>query len=349
VDGKRNTGICSSYGTNCVFNGDDVTELEFQGPEAVVAGASLFTRYGGNIYENLIVCKKSETFMVDGTTPENYFVFQIAPNVGCMSPLTMKVCDMGYEIAPGLNKHVVMWLASEGVVMFDANTLINVAGDISDRFDPRSSNYINTSISSQFYGFYDARRTEYHLLIATGSSTSLNEEWVYDLYRKKWFLIDRGSTKRLLSGWEVMDANGDRYVYGGTADGFIERLEYGTTFDGTAIAQAFKTNAFMPMKSLMFRTTLRVLQLVGVAKSTTSQTVAITHYADGDTTGDAAKFAAMSMSNTGKRLFMVQRSASVTATFHELQFSISTTNETVGFEPLIISGFYQQADQKWTA
>lgn len=345
VDGRRNTGICSAYDTTCVFNGSDTTTLSFSGPSAVVAGAPLFTRYGGNIYENLIVCKRNETFLVDGTSPSDYFVYKIAPNVGCMSPLTLRVCDLGYEIAPGLNKHVLIWLSSDGVILFDANTLINISGDISDRFDPNDSNYLNMTYSQEFFGFYDAKRCEYHLLVATGSSTSLNEEWVYNILLKKWFLVDRGATKRLKSGWECVDTNGDRHIYGGTGDGYVERLEYGTTFDGTAIAQAFKTNAAMPLKTAVYETNLRYVQLIGKAKTTTTQTVTVTHYADGDTTGNASIFAAMSMAASGKRFFRAMRSGIAKGITHELQFAVSTTDETVGFEPYLVSGFFQQERQ----
>ncbi len=42
---------------------------------------------------------------------------------------------------------------------------------------------------NQSASFYDNVRGEYHLLIPVGSTaTYLNEEWVYDVVRKKWFL-----------------------------------------------------------------------------------------------------------------------------------------------------------------
>ncbi len=64
--GNKNSAFGSSYGTNCVFNGTDAGTLTFGGSKEINCGATLFTRYGSNVYENLIVCKNNETYLVDG-------------------------------------------------------------------------------------------------------------------------------------------------------------------------------------------------------------------------------------------------------------------------------------------
>jgi hypothetical protein len=337
---EKNSGIGSSYGTVCVFNGTDSPKLLFGGSQEVLCGTPLFTRYGGSIYENLIVCKRNETYLVDGTSPNNYVVYKIAKQTGCIAPQTFIACDTGYEVAPGLTKHVVIWLSSAGVVMFDANSIINISSDIKDRFDKKSANYINVSVSDTFTAFYDPIYFEYHIMIATGSSTTLNEEWVYDLLRRKWWLANRGA-KYLISGFPVEDPRGNNYVYAGTSDGYLERLENGTTFDGVSIVSKFRLPDGLLAKTLMYETEIRKIKVTGKVKSTTTANVIVRHYADGSTTATTTEFPSFSQNVSGKRFYQVSKSLSLKAITHSLEFEITTTNETSGFDPLYISGLYR--------
>lgn len=337
--GAENTGLCSAYGTVCVFNGSDSVELEFDGGTEVVAAVPLFTRYGGTTYENLLVCKKNATYLVDGTTPADYKVIEISTSEGCVAPLTMRACDLGYEVAPGITKHVAIWLSASGVVMFDGSVVSTISGDIQDRFQSWKANYINTSQVATFYGEYDMVNREYHLMIATGSSTTLNEEWVYDLLKKKWYLVDRGATKRLVSAFPVTDSYGNFYLYGGTSDGYIERLEYGTTFDGTNITSTMNLGDVPLSKTPLVETEMKKVRLVGVAKTTTTNTVALTHYADTATSGTS--LTAITPTATGKRVYIKEVPVNQRGIFHGLKFVMITSDETTGFEPLVVSGTFR--------
>jgi len=333
----KNAAISSSYGTVCVFNGTDSARLTFGGTQEVVAAAPLFTRYGGSIYENLVVCKRNQTFLVDGTTPSTYIVYEIAKTVGCIASQTLIACDTGYEVTQGLTKHVIVWLSASGIVMFDSNSIINISNDIADRFDPQSSNYINTAISENFTAFYDAKRFTYHIQIATGASTTLNEEWAYDLQRRKWYQVNRGA-KYLACGLEVEDTIGNKYTYGGTDDGYLERLEYGNTFDGVAIDYKFRLPDGLLARSLMYETEIRRIKLTGKANTTASK-VTCRHYADGSTT--ATTVYTIDQNVTGKRIFQLGESVSFKAIFHSFEFEISTSDVAGGFYPLYVSGLYK--------
>jgi len=333
----KNAAISSSYGTVCVFNGSDSARLTFGGTQEVVAAAPLFTRYGGSIYENLVVCKRNQTFLVDGTTPSTYIVYEIAKTVGCIASQTLIACDTGYEVTQGLTKHVIVWLSASGIVMFDSNSIINISNDIADRFDPQSSNYINTAISENFTAFYDAKRFTYHIQIATGASTTLNEEWAYDLQRRKWYQVNRGA-KYLACGLEVEDTIGNKYTYGGTDDGYLERLEYGNTFDGVAIDYKFRLPDGLLARSLMYETEIRRIKLTGKANTTASK-VTCRHYADGSTT--ATTVYTIDQNVTGKRIFQLGESVSFKAIFHSFEFEISTSDVAGGFYPLYVSGLYK--------
>jgi hypothetical protein len=340
---QSNAAVGSSYGTVCVFNGQDSGYLTFGGMRDLECGATLFTRYGGSIYENLIVCKKNETYLVDGTSFDDYIVYKISSTRGCVAPLTMKVCDTGYEVAPGLTKHTLVWLSTSGVIMFDANSMIEISNDIGDRFERKTDTKINFTYSHQSAAFYDSMMGGYHLLIATGSSKYPNEEWVYDLVRKKWWQCKRG-TKYLWSGFEVDDSAGNKYVYGGTGDGYLERLEYGTTFDGVSIAYKFRLPDSLLSMSWDTRKELRQIRLVGICKTTTTQTVLCEHFADGSTTASTPAVYAIPQTSTGHRFYKWARSVSFRGNTHSLQFSITTTNETIGFSPLFVAGTFKVID-----
>ena len=340
---NSNVAIGSSYGTVCVFNGVDSGTLTFGGMRDLECGATLFTRYGGSIYENLIVCKKNETYLVDGTSFDDYIVYKISSTRGCVAPLTMKVCDTGYEVAPGLTKHTLVWLSTSGVIMFDANSMIEISNDIGDRFEQKTSSKINFTYSYKAAAFYDSMMGGYHLLIPTGTSVYPNEEWVYDLVRKKWFQIKRGA-KYLWCGFEVDDSAGNKYVYGGTGDGYLERLEYGTTFDGVSIAYKFRLPDSLMNMSWDSRKELRQIRLVGVCKTTSSQTVLCEHFADGSTTASSPAVYAIPQTNSGHRFYKWSRSVSYRGNTHSLQFSITTSDETIGLQPLFVAGTFKVID-----
>lgn len=348
---NKNTATGSSYGTNCVFNGTDAGTLVFGGSKEINCGKTLFTRYGGSLYENLIVCKNNETYLVDGTSFQGdangsgaFVVYQVSGTRGCIAPLTMQCCDTGYEVAPGITKHILAWLSNSGVVMFDSNSIIEVSNDIGDRFFRDRTNSMSRTICDKSAGFYDTSKGEYHVLIPVGSTaTYLNEEWAYDVIRKKWFQIKRGA-KYLWCGFQVEDPYGNQYVYGGTGDGFIERLDYGTTFDGVGIAYKFRLPDSLMNASWDNRKEIRQIRLVGVCKTTTTQTVAISHYGDGSSTATTPSVIAVANNKTGRRFYKFARSVSFIANTHSLEFSITTTDEVGGFDPLFVSGTYRVLD-----
>jgi hypothetical protein len=289
-----------------------------------------------------VVFKRGETYLVDGATPDDYRIYNVSQEIGCVAPLTVQECDVSFEVAPGVKKHVIVWQSARGIEMFDGNTITTVSDDISDFFDPTETNHINTSKIDEFVGFYDNNTHEYHWLCATGTSTSLNREMVFDLKRKKWSEISR--SKKLRCGFTVKDSLGTRYVYGGTTDGYLERLENGTDFDGTAITYTWHLGDIPFAKSLMYDARFRKLQLVGISKNTSTNAVGITIYQDGKTTGESVT--AISQADSAKRVYSVDRSISSQGSFTSLKFSVSTDNETIGFEPLMVSGLYEIIREK---
>ncbi len=338
---KRNSALCSAQDTICVFNGSDSTTLYFGNEERLMAGGTLFTRYGNVIYDNLILVKKNEAWLVDGTSPSDYKKYKIGDNSGCVAPKTFIACDMGYEISPGINKHVLIWQSENAIVMFDGNVISPLSGDIKNYFDRTKTECIPDAMKDDSTSFYDEGEFEYHWCFASGAgATTLNKEFVYSLLKRKWFEIDRGTGKYLQTGFPVQDTNGNNFTYGGIDTGYIERLEYGTTFDTNNIVSQFRT-LDIPIGGYNIETEIRHIRLVSVAKATTNNLIAVVHYGDGITTSSSTAITLAVKSSTNRFVRPTKSVKWGSFLFHSISCSLTTSDENVGFEPVGIGIMYE--------
>jgi len=190
-------------------------------------------------------------------------------------------------------------------------------------------------------GFIDPIRQEYHWLFASGSAaTGLNTELVYDIARNKWFEIDR--TADLQCGVTVHDTDGNGYAYGFLDTGYMERLENGMTFDGTAIIHTVQFGD-IPLGGLAIETRLSKLRLITVAKTVTANSIACTHYADSSITGTEKT---MSPEKSGYRVAMPKWTDKFNADpFHSLRFDMISSDEVCGFEPLVVAITYHNVHE----
>jgi hypothetical protein len=164
---------------------------------------------------------------------------------------------------------------------------------------------------------------------------------VFDVKRGKWFKISRGAGNYLYAGFSVQDSNGIQYAYGFDAAGYMYRLENGETMDGDTITHTLKTAAIAPFDNrVSWDSFHRGYKLVQKSKGTTAQTVAITHYGDSSSTGTT--LTAADPTASGYRLsdeYAHQRLGP--HVFHEYQMTISTDDETTGFEPVFFTVYYE--------
>jgi hypothetical protein len=334
---NKNGAICSSQDTVCVFNGDDAFSPDdpilFGNDDEIVAGATLYTRFGPGIFDNLIVLKRKEIWLVDGTNPSDYKKYRIADSFGCVAPGTLKSCQLGYEITPGLVKHVLIWQSDNAMVLFDGNSVVPISEDISNYFDKTKAECIPDSMKANSEGFYDPFNYEYHWLFASGAGqTTLNKEFVYDLLKKKMFEVDRGTGNYLQMGFFAKDSIGNTYSFGGLDTGYIERLEFGTTFDNTNIISTLRIGD-IPLGGWQYKSEIRHLKHIAVSKSTTTNSVTLTHYGDSGTV--SSKTISHAVKNTIQST--VQKVEGVNwgnYTFHSIQAVLITSDENCGYEPI---------------
>jgi hypothetical protein len=128
-------------------------------------------------------------------------------------------------------------------------------------------------------------------------------------------------------------------MYGFTPEGFVMRLDNGTTFASSTGTNNITSTVRLAdialhESSIMFHSRINWSSLVLKTKGTTTATVSTTHYIDGETTGttiDTADPTKSGYAYANREL----HGESKTGAFHSPEFSITTSDETVGFEPVL--------------
>lgn len=167
------------------------------------------------------------------------------------------------------------------------------------------------------------------------------KEFVFDIRKKKWYENIRGlnMAKPLVMAFPVRDTTGKAYVYGGLDTGYIERLENGTDFDGEDIISTFRIGD-IPLGGWQYQSTIRKVKHIQLAKGTTTSVVTLTHYGDCITT--STETATSDPTVSGKRVAQTKESLDWgNYTFHSIKCSITTDNETIGYEPIGLSIYWK--------
>ena len=171
-------------------------------------------------------------------------------------------------------------------------------------------------------------------------NNALDQEYVLDLKRWRWYEVDRGTGKRLQCGVTVLDSVGNQYIYGFIDSGYMERLENGTDFDGNDITCTMQVGDQLPVpQDLLSKTRILRGNLVTMAKNTDSE-ITLTHYEDGAEAGNdytlSAADASHRFANDIVDIF------STPAVFHSFKISATSGDETKPLEPLYLSVYYQK-------
>ena len=337
VDHMKNSVLVSSVRTPDCFNGPDSTELIIGDDTAITGGLELFAQFGGNFYSMTIFFKRSEMWALTGNNPEEWTtgLYRVSNTIGCPAPKTLTLINLPGE-GQNLNRNLAIWQGNDGIYLSDGRAPVAVHWDISNYFDKKKDESLTAALAGESVGFYDAEAMEWHWLFASGSTaTKLNKELVLNMRSMRWFEIDRGTGNDLQYGMSAKDGYGNSYTFGFLDTGYMERLEYGTTFDGTAISHTlFFGDMALYGDSVYSETKLRNLGLIVVAKTTTTNSVTCTHYGDGSSTGTSFT---LSPSRTGYRIARPDKSHALgDYIFHGLKFTMETDDETTGFEPLYL-------------
>ena len=335
VAGQKNRIMIGGFGSSCVFNGQNSLMIDKLGNNsAATAAGALFTRYTGSFYDTLLICKKDEVWVLDGTDVQNYHLYKVSDIYGCVAPETFKVFPVSYSMAPGIARHVAIWQSAVGIVMFDGNTLGRIDDDIHNYFDLTKPECISSTLLNKSIAWTDEREAEYCWSFASGSSaTGLNTELHYSVMKKGWYKVDRVTANNSVQcGIPVHDTLGGAYTYGGLSTGYLERLEYGNTFDLSDITSTFKIKDSSVGWIQEFEE--RWVKLIAKAKSGSTATAILTAFLDGNLTAEN-KTLSLSLASSTRRIVQSTQSCSWgPAAFISIQGQVVSNDVAVAFEPI---------------
>jgi hypothetical protein len=327
--------------TNCVFNGSDSCDLYVDDPQPIQKLGTISSKYASGMIDTLIVLKRNQAFIVEGTNPEDYRIIKVSDKHGIVAHRTFASAE--YNDQNGGYRSCAIWLSTNGVVMYDGGVIRPMDTDVDDIFrNIHNSAYttrINPTYSYKAVGWYDSLMREYHLLYPEGTSEVNNAEIVFDLERLKWYRVDRDALA-ITYGAQFLDSTGNPIQYG-FLDSHFYRLDYGTSFNGTAITSTMRVSDKPFTKSVSQEAVVRYVRLIGKSVSVTTGTpvISLTHYGDGDTTGTA--LGNKSAANSGSRLYHNIWQTNKKHNIHGYQFVFTNAYNLHHFEPLIMSILYK--------
>ena len=344
LSAERNKSIVSSVATLNVFNGEDSGDPLFYGnDEDIQAAIAVHLRTTSGSKEDILVLKNNATHLLLGENPEEWEVVTISDRIGCNAPLTLTGSSIGLEFAPLQSKQVVIWQGSGGIYIWDGTSIIPISDAISNYFDQTKPEAINLDRSNLSRGYFEVHDDNhyYHWLFSSKatSTNDLDTELIFDLKRQGWFKVDRVG-KPLQAGTNIVSTStGSTFAYGVIDDGDLMRLDHGSDWDGLPITSVFETGDIPLSGDIMTETELKYLRLITKSKSTTTNSVGITHYVDTEVTGTTFS---LSPSRSGFRLAMPLHSPrDNTGTWHRFRASMTTSAETRGFEPIALGGWFR--------
>ena len=343
VNSGRNQILVSAINTNCVFNGTDSATIVVGDDSDVLAATSFFSRFSNNFYENLLVLKENGVYVVDGTDPSTWRVYNVANSYGGVAPQTLVTCDIGYATqgSTGATRNVSIWQTASNIMMWDGSILYPISLDIEDVFDQTKSYAIDPTMVSKSYGFYDEALREYHWLWASKGSTTLNNEYVFDLLNRKWFIIIRPTGLKIQLGISITDAYSEKYNYGTIDTGYVERLEHGQTFDGQDMIFTYQTGD-IPLGGWMSQILIRNAKLIQKSKNNTANKTKVYIYGDGNSTPIATSTLSPKNANARITKDMTLSISPGSYVFHSFKATMTTNNEDIGFEPIGIGVLYKE-------
>lgn len=368
LEGKKHAVKHGAAESFCFFNGDDTSEIEFGESGELTGGAPLYSQFGASLYNLVQFFKEDELWQLSGSFPD-WTKHLLSDTIGLAAPLTLKTIDLPGEMPQGMNRRVNIWQAATGIYMSDGRPPIPVHADIENYFDRNASECIDVDRIDQSYSDVDLINSEYHFFFYSGTNTYYTE-LVLDYKKWKWFEIDRTSGKRLIMSVKVNDTLGNPYNYGFISTGYMERLEYGNTFDEEDMTFTIGIGDIPLIDGDFFDVTRPdFFNVVMVANLNTLNKITYTHYTDTRLTGkeftidpferETSDFSGTELedgSEWGEGIPKNRRVANIMqglidvprGIFHSGKLEITTNNEPIGFEPLALAYLFKSEWERLT-
>jgi len=268
TSGKSNEIIISAPSSPYIWMGSQSISLNVGDVQDIVRVVVLFSRYGTDVTEALIVFKERSIYYISGSTQDDIKVYTVSNSIGTSSPYTVAVCDLGIRITEGINRAIIIFANKSGVYLFDNSSIISISDDILDKFQSP----LFEEACKYASGIYDVVNSRYHLFYSTGSLPNLTYyEYIFDLVHKKWTSANRGSHP-LIYGGILYDTYGNPYLIGFT-NNHIAKLNTGNKMIDTPYTATF-TTGIKPLGDTLYAiSNIRMVKLTSTPRNNTSATL----------------------------------------------------------------------------
>lgn len=261
---KSNELIISAPSSPYIWSGGQSITLNVGDTQDITRVVTLFSRYGADITEALIVFKENSIYYISGSTADDIKTFTVSNSIGTSSPYIVAVCDLGIRITEGVNRSVVIFANKSGVYLFDNSSIISISDDISDKFQSSSFEYACRYAS----GIYDPINSRYHFLYCTEWPPYTYHEYIFDLIHKKWSSANRGEYS-LVYGGILYDSYKNPYVVGFTNE-YIAKLNEGNIMLHNSYS-ATLTTGIKPLGTTLYTiSNIRRVKLTSTTRSNMS-------------------------------------------------------------------------------
>lgn len=210
---------------DCFAGSDSCYSDAFGGPDKIVAAARYFNE--------LIVWKKTQVWLMEGFAPINFGNLKIADTVGCCAPKTAHVIEVGYEeVHKDEGMSIAIWCDVDGVYVLDGRKPKKISAPVDHYFNTEYSTAIAASDLSAMQAYIDKLNNEYHLLMPNGGSgkgVELVYNYINDTWYPPWERTVGDSDSYLVCGVLVRGSNDRIYTLGGNSEGRVYLLETDTT------------------------------------------------------------------------------------------------------------------------
>ena len=248
-------------------------------------------------HNELIVFKEDSVYLMEGYNKQTFGIMKIADTVGLASPKTAVVVETG---SPTMHSDeplsIAIWQDVDGIYMTDGRKPRKASGSIERYFNSEYTECIAAASIRNRQAFPDPLNNEYHFLLPTG-------ELVYNYITDEWYPLWNRELD-LVTGVALKGTNNRWFVYGGTAGGFVARLENDTTDKNASntdvkITHSLKTRAISIIQKASVFTEFMLRKLWGEFKESSGNIVTTVFKNMKDTGVVESTPRAMSLTNTG--------------------------------------------------
>jgi len=276
-------------------------------------------------YNELLIVKESSVYLLEGYSPATFGSLEISATVGCVSASTLKVAEVGY---PGMKddepQSIAIWTAVDGVYVLDGRKPKKISHQVTQFFDTDYTTAIAAADLDDLQSFIDPIKNEYHLL------TVNDGELVFNYVLDQWFPPWEREIN-LTCGINLRGTDKRNYVYGGSASGFVIRLENGTVDKDTSnsnvdITSTIKSRGLAAFEEGGVTYEFVMRKIWAELKAQSAGTITTKTFKNLATSGTTQAIpAAMIMTNSGYNLTVDFLTVSITGCY-SIQIEMSTTD-----------------------